>query len=115
MLLSRASAAAADVFYLEEVVKLPLQRICGRCSWKEQQGKRKRSGEKLLANLEDAERGAPALQSRCTEVDVAKLGTCREFCSALLPVPESGALSDLENSLGKQPHRAGLETTWDYR
>lgn len=96
MLLSRVFAPAAAVFYLDEVVKLPLQRICCRCSWKEQQVKGKRRGEKLLANLEKAERGAPAPQPHCTEVDVAKLGTCREFCSALLPAPESGALSDSE-------------------
>lgn len=96
MLLSRVFAPAAAVFYLDEVVKLPLQRICCRCSWKEQQVKRKRRREKLLANLEEAERGAPAPQPHYTEVDVAKLGTCRDFCSALLPAPELGALSDSE-------------------
>lgn len=48
---------------------------------------------------EESERGAPALQSGCAELDVAKSVICREFCSIPLPALELENLSDSESSL----------------
>lgn len=78
---------------------MPLQQIYCQCLWKEQQGGREQREVEAGHSPEESERGAPALQSGCAELDVAKSVICREFCSIPLPALELGNLSDSESSL----------------